>query len=207
MADYSKTFTMSLNIWGPEQTEKWSSATVGSFRMIWGTDNWAYGTGGLEQLVTKGIDAGSFSLLGRSELNVGKWVSGSFTPSSTIGLAVGKNLSNAQAITTTVGKLASVFTTNSAGITTTVGNDLQKFYDNTFSLTDIFENNLSGIRTMTAGPIFTTTIEAYLSRQSYTIEVGGISNAVNWPRSTAFSRVAANSTTWTDATATSTVWV
>lgn len=208
MADYSKTITNSVRVFGPEQTEKWSSGTVGSFRMIWGSDYWAYGTGGLEQLFSKGISAGSVTLLGRSELNVGKWISENFTPSSTIAFrGVLKGIANSQAITTTVGLDASKSVTNTAEITTTVGKDLTRFYDNSMSLSDLYTPTVFIGRTLSESLYSTTSVSVYLYRDNYIVTKGGISNIVSWPRAAAFSRQSATSTVWGTASTTSTVWV
>jgi len=207
LADYTKTITNTVRVWGPEPTEKWSSATVGSVRMIWGTDKWAYGTVGLETLFGKAITAGTVTILGRSEINVGKWVSGSITPTSTVGFAVQKAIPNTLTVTTTVGKMASVYTTNTVANTSTIANLFQKFYDNSVLIDSVFSNTLSGIRETYNTLSLSSGVAVYLTRQGYSIEVGGISNAVNWPRSTGFTKQSPRTTTWTEPTATSTVWV
>jgi hypothetical protein len=208
VADFIKTITNSVRVFGPEQTEKWSSAAVGSFRMIWGTDYWAYGTGGLEQLFTKGITAGAVTLLGRSELNVGKWILNNFTPSSTIAFrGVLKGIANSQVVTTTIGLDASKGVTNTAAITTAVGKDISRFYDNSMSLSDLYSNNLSGSRTLSESLYSTTSVAVYLFRDNYYVTKGGITNAVSWPRASAFSRQTVTSTVWGAVASTSTVWV
>lgn len=207
MADFTKTITNSVRVFGPEQTEKWSSATVGSFRMIWGTDYWAYGTGGLEQLFTKGITAGAVSLLGRSELDVGKWLAESLTPSSTIGRDVSKGYTNTVETTSTIGKLASKYYTNAVANTTAVGKDISRFYDNTLSLSDVYSPTIIYDRTLSESLYSTTSVSVYLYRDNYVVTKGGISNIVSWPRAAAFSRQSATSTVWGTASTTSTVWV
>lgn len=196
-----------MRVFGPEQTEKWSSAAVGSFRMIWGSDYWAYGTGGLEQRFSKGISAGAVTLLGRSELNVGKWISDNFTASSTLAFRVLKGVANSQVVTTTVGRDVLKGLTNTTEITTTVGKDMMRFYDNSLSMSAIYSNNLSGSRSFSASIYGTSSISVYLFRDNYYVTKGGISNIVSWPRAAAFSRQSATSTVWGKAGLTSTTWV
>jgi hypothetical protein len=55
VADYIKTITVAVNVFGPEPTEKWSTSSTTSLALVWGQDQWGYGTVGLLINFTKGI--------------------------------------------------------------------------------------------------------------------------------------------------------
>lgn len=204
MANYTKTITNSIRVSGPEPTEKWSSGACAA-AMVWGSNNWLYGTVGLETVYTKGL-ANSVTLGGESYRKFTKTLPDTIATTSVVGKYATKFITNSVANTTTIGKNILHYYTNTVANTSAVGKDLTHYYVNTQEITGTIAPNMSWNRS------FSNTISAdigmavYKYRGGYEVVYGGETNVVNYPRGTSFTAVSKSALTWSAVTVSAITW-
>jgi hypothetical protein len=208
MTAYSQTIRNTCRVWGPEPTEKWYSAACGTVSLVWGTDNWAYGTVGLPTVFTKGIAAGSTVISTKPNFNMTKGVADSVAPLSIIsGKAVSKGISETVANTTTANWKMVKGITDSVANTTAVGKGILHAIYEIMPITESVSYGRTLYRRMYGSLVLDDAEEIYSMRDDYYRIYVGISNVVSWPRNTGYTSTVASALTWSQGAATSTSWV
>jgi len=209
--EYLKNIKNTLLVFGISPTEKWDDgSTGGTVPMVWGVDNWAYGTVDVSKNFTKGIFDDSI-ITGMVGKVVSKGiVDNTFTISNGItGKNIGKGVFNSQEVTNTIGKDMMHFYDNSTVMTTAVGKDVSKGIFESFPITNIISTGWDYVRIFSGidNLNLNTTEYVYAMRDNYYITNGGISNVVSWPRATIYTSTTRGPLTWSNSTATTTTWV
>lgn len=205
MADYVKTISVSLRVFGPEPTEKFRSAAA-SDTLVWGSDYWGYGTVGLEVVFGKGI-SNSFSVTNTVANQFQKYVPNTLTVSGSFtGLDFYKGIAESAVLTSSVGKDIAHYYTNSVGISTTVGLDFYKAIYNSLEITTTVSPFMSWSRTISESFSLSSTIDVYEKRGIYDRIYGGVSSVVAWPRASVYTQSASPSDSFTRQTPTTTTW-
>jgi hypothetical protein len=203
MADFVKTISVSLRLFGNEPSEKWNSA-ASSQALTWGSDYWGEGTVGLPIDFSKGIFE-SFTVTGTvikiPYKNVLNTVYTTFAISRDVSLLT----TNTAAITTTVGKDLAKAITNAVANTTAVYHDLTKLVAVDLAMTSTISRDLRMLNSvslaMTTRPNY-----IYVYRGSFRTVVGDQDNAIDWSRPASMTSLARTATVWTEATTSATTW-
>ena len=208
---YLRNIKNTLLVFGISPTEKWDDgSTGGTVPMVWGVDNWAYGTVDVSKNFTKGIFDDSI-ITGMVGKVVSKGiVDNTFTISNGItGKDIGKGVFNSQEVTNTIGKDMMHFYDNSTVMTTAVGKDVSKGIFESFPITNIISTGWDYVRIFSGidNLNLNTTEYVYAMRDNYYITNGGISNVVSWPRATIYTSTTRGPLTWSNSTTTTTTWV
>ena len=206
MADYSKTIANTLSVFGPEPTEKWASATTDTSPMIWGTDNWAYGTSDLPIAFTKGIFN---SVLSDSMIALRhyRFLTNAITLTDDLGKNLSKLVSTPVPSTSTVGKGLLKLVSTPVPSTSSVGKNLRHLIEVDVPVdTNPIRNMKWNIAYSNATTVDNTT-GVYRMRDAYFSTIDGISNVVSWPKASVYTAACATVSSWTTGGLTTTVWV
>ena len=156
MADYVKTITNGINIFGLKTTTKWGNTAFDS--MVWGSSKWGNGISLLTDFTkVYGDSAIVSSAVFKDAIKV---LSDSVAPTSTVFKTVDKLIINSEPITSTVFKVYDKILTNSVATSFAV---TQKFFDKV--LTDAISPSSTLIREQAKMITNTLTVSGDLSSE------------------------------------------
>lgn len=205
MADYTKTITVAVNVFGPEPTEKWSTSSTTSLALIWGQDQWGYGTVGLPINFTKGI----FNSVS-SDSNIARrfyvFPANSMAMTSAVGKGISHYYTNAVANTSAVGKNVAKYVISTFPVTTTIARYISKGIFETQTMAEAVVLNTTVYRAFYNTMACTTDPSIYKYRDGYSVTYGGQAEIGLWPRGSSYTISVGTTTSWSAGSAASTTW-